>query len=294
MCIATSILTPHMNRSLVLIIPLLLVLTGCASLLNSTTSRFAGNLSTAMLNENDLATVRDGAPAYLLLVDGLIEGDPKNENLLMTGTRLYSAYASVFVTDTGRAQRMTDKARDYGARALCLQNNAICVARSKSYDDFVTALNGLQRDAVPALYTYAAAWAGWIQVHSDDWTAIADLPKVEAAMRRVVVLDESYDRGGAQLYLGVLNSLRPPALGGKPAEGQVHFLRAIELSGGRNLMAKVQYAEKYARLVFDRPLHDRLLHEVLAANANEPGLTLINTLAKQQAKKLLASANDYF
>ena len=283
-----------MTRSLALITSLLLLLTGCASLLNSTTGRFAGGLSTAMLNEDDLDTVRDGAPAYLLLVDGLIEGDPGNENLLMTGARLYSAYASVFVTDAERAQRMTDKARDYGARALCLRDAAICQARSKSYDDFVAALAGLRRGEVPALYTYASAWSGWIQVHGSDWAAIADLPKVEAAMRRVVALDESYDRGGAHLYLGVLNSLRPPALGGKPEQGQAHFLRAIELSGGRNLMAKVQYAEKYARLVFDRPLHDRLLNEVVAADAVEPGLTLINTLAKQQAKKLLASAKDYF
>ncbi len=283
-----------MTRSLALITSLLILLTGCASLLNSTTGRLAGGLSTAMLNENDLDTVRDGAPAYLLLVDGLIEGDPKNENLLMTGSRLYSAYASVFVTDTERARRMTDKARDYGARALCLRDAVICQARAKSYDDFVAALAGLRRGEVPALYTYAGAWAGWIQVHGSDWTAIADLPKVEAAMRRVVALDESYDRGGAHLYLGVLNSLRPPALGGKPELGQTHFLRAIELSGGRNLMAKVQYAEKYARLVFDRPLHDRLLNEVIAADAVEPGLTLINTLAKQRAKKLLASAKDYF
>jgi hypothetical protein len=283
-----------MTRSLALIAPLLVLLTGCASLQNSTTSRIAGDLSTAMLNENDLDTVRDGAPAYLLLVDGLIEGDPKSESLLLTGARLYSAYASVFVTDAERAQRMTDKARDYGARALCLRDAGICQARFKSYDDFTAALDGLPRSAVPALYTYAAAWSGWIQVHGNDWSAIADLPKVEAAMRRVVALNEAYDHGSAHLYLGVLNSLRPPALGGKPEQGQAHFLRAIELSGGRNLMAKVQYAEKYARLVFDRPLHDRLLNEVIAADTNEPGYTLINTLAKQQAKKLLASAKDYF
>lgn len=283
-----------MTRSLVLIPSVLLLLTGCASLLNSTTGRLAGGLSTAMLNENDLDTVRDGAPAYLLLVDGLIEGDPKNENLLMTGARLYSAYASVFVTDNERAQRMTDKARNYGARALCLRDARICHARTRPYDEFTAALNGLNAGAVPALYTYASAWTGWIQAHGSDWVAVADLPKVEAAMRRVVALDETYDRGGAHLYLGVLNSLRPPALGGNPEQGQAHFLRAIELSGERNLMTKVQYAEKYARLVFDRPLHDRLLNEVLAADAAEPGLTLINTLAKQQAKKLLVSAKDYF
>jgi hypothetical protein len=113
-------------------------------------------------------------------------------------------------------------------------------------------------------------------------------------MRRVAELDETWDHGNAQLYLGVLTTLRPPALGGKPEEGQAHFRRAIELSAGRNLMAKVQYAGSYARLVFDRELHDHLLNEVLAADAREPGLTLINTLAKQQAQALLRSANDYF
>ena len=40
--------------------------------------------------------------------------------------------------------------------------------------------------------------------------------------------------------------------------------RAVEISGGRNLMAKVLFARHYARLVFDQGLHDRLLGEVLA------------------------------
>ena len=59
-------------------------------------------------------------------------------------------------------------------------------------------------------------------------------------------------------------------------------------------MAKVMYAERYARLVFDRELHDRLLQEVLAAPVQVPGLTLGNTLAVARAKQLLASADDYF
>jgi len=46
-------------------------------------------------------------------------------------------------------------------------------------------------------------------------------------------------------------------------------------------MVKVEYARRYARLVFDRPLHDRLLNEVLQAPASEPGLTLNNTLAQR-------------
>jgi len=55
------------------------------------------------------------------------------------------------------------------------------------------------------------------------------------------------------------------------------------------------YAGSYARLVFDRPLHDRLLQQVLDTPADiEPELTLINTLAKRQAEQMLAEADDYF
>jgi len=113
-------------------------------------------------------------------------------------------------------------------------------------------------------------------------------------MLRVVELDESTEDGGAHLYLGVLFTQRPASLGGKPEQAREHFERAIELSQGKNLMAKVYYARQYARLVFDRPLHDRLLGEVVAADPEAPGLTLSNTLAQQQARVLLADADDYF
>ena len=66
------------------------------------------------------------------------------------------------------------------------------------------------------------------------------------------------------------------------------------LSVERHLMVKVLQARYYARLVFDRPLHDRLLREVLAADPQAPGLTLSNTLARQQARGLLAGAEEFF
>jgi hypothetical protein len=59
-------------------------------------------------------------------------------------------------------------------------------------------------------------------------------------------------------------------------------------------MAMVLYAQKYARLVFNRELHDRLLREVLSADVEQPGLTLANTLAQQQARELLDSSEEYF
>ena len=41
------------------------------------------------LSRNDLATVRDGEPAYLLMIDGFIIKDPDNTDLLLAGARLY-------------------------------------------------------------------------------------------------------------------------------------------------------------------------------------------------------------
>jgi hypothetical protein len=113
-------------------------------------------------------------------------------------------------------------------------------------------------------------------------------------MQKVVELNEAYENGAAHMYLGVIATLLPPAMGGRPEIGRDHFERAIALSQGKNLMAKVVYARHYSRLVFDRELHDKLVNEVLNANPEEPGFTLINTIAQQQAKQLAASADEYF
>jgi hypothetical protein len=91
-----------------------------------------------------------------------------------------------------------------------------------------------------------------------------------------------------------LSSLIPPALGGNPKEIQAHFDRAITLSEGQNLMVKVYYAQRYARMMFDRDLHDRLLNQVLKANVYHKGFVLSNTIAQREARKLLKSAEEYF
>jgi len=46
--------------------------------------------------------------------------------------------------------------------------------------------------------------------------------------------------------------------------------------------------------LYERELHDRLLNEVLEADPESDGYTLMNLMAKEQAKELLASADDYF
>jgi hypothetical protein len=203
-------------------------------------------------------------------------------------------YGSRFAGDSSRAAVLTEKARRYGERAICLDHSPACEWRGLPYDRFVTELEGVGRKQIDGLYAYAVSWLSHLDATSEDWTAVAELPWVEAALERALALDESYEQGAIHGYLGILNTLRPPALGGRPEVAREHFERARVLCGDRDLSIKVEYARRYARLVFDQELHDRLLTEVLNAPVDAPGLTLFNVLAKQEAGELLASSKEYF
>ncbi len=253
------------------------------------------NLSRAMLNQDDPEVVADGAPAYLLMLDALILTYPENERFLLAGAQLYGAYAGVFAQDEAQAQSMADKALEYARRALCEYDSDACDLVDGPADELKRGLTlNYDEDDVDIFYAYGAAWAGWIQANTSDWNAIAQVSKVKNLMEWVESYDEGYDNATVQVYLGVLTTQLPPSVGGKPEIGKAHFEKAIALSDGKHLMAKVLYAKQYARLMFEQELHDDLLQQVIDADPYAEGLTLINRLAQRQADRLLAESADYF
>ena len=282
--------TPVTSLRRLSLLALAAISVGCSGLV----ARTSDQLTQAVLEHDDPATVRDGAPAYLLLMDAMVNGEPGDAARLSAAAGLYAAYAGLFVDEPARQARLASRALDYATRAACASDETLCDLRSLDFDAF-RAVVGAQgedpEDAAP-LFVLAQAWLIDIRARSSDWGAVADLPKAQMLLERVLALDPA--QAQAQLYMGILECLRPPALGGRPEEGRAHFERALELGQGRDLGAKVQFAESYARLVFDRELHDRLLEEVLAAPTVAPRLTLQNTFAKQRARALLDSADAYF
>jgi hypothetical protein len=252
------------------------------------------NLSRSMMNQEDPELVRAAAPAYMLMLDALIETYPNDETFLIPAAKLYGAYAGVFSTNKAQKKRMINRAHDYALRALCENEADLCAALDNKLEDIQRELVDLDEDELPIIYTYASSWASWVQANSSDWNAVAQLPKVKMLFKWVLKYDADYEHGTAQVYMGVLESQLPPSLGGRPDLAKMHFEHAIETSNGRHLMAKVLYAQQYARLLFEQELHDRLLTEVLQANPKAEGLTLMNQLAKQQAEVLLAGSAEYF
>ncbi len=273
---------------------LLCALTGCATVVDNAVGGLTDGLSSAVLNSDDPETVRAGVPTLLLILDGLIEQSPQNVDLLAAGAQLNSAYGGAFVSDEARAIKFAVKAFDYSQRSICAHDQSACGIRTTKFQEFEAWLSQQSAEDLPYVYALGTSWAGLIQANSSDWNAIAELSRVRAIMDWAVALDPAYDLGGPHLYLGVLDTLVPPAMGGKPDEGRAHFEKAIELSGGRFLMTKVMFAQQYGRLVYDRDLHDRLLQEVVSADPAEPGQTLTNIIAQERARALLESGDDYF
>jgi hypothetical protein len=258
-------------------------------------SHLPENLSRSMMNHDDPEVVAAGAPAYLLMLDALVLTYPENEDFLLSAAQLYGAYSGVFSNDAKQSKRLADRAMDYAARALCEYDNDACDAVSLPQDDMLSLLNDeFDEDDIPVFFAWASARAGWIQANSSDWAAIAELGKVKTLLQWIERHDPQYDQGTLQVYLGVLETQLPPALGGKPELGKAHFERALEYSEGKHQMARVLFAKQYARLMFDQELHDRLLNEALAADPKAEGLTLMNRLAQRQAAELLEGSAEFF
>jgi len=254
-------------RSFALVV-MTLVVVGCASMMATAGSGLAGNLNIAIMNQDDPELVRDGAPAYLLMLDSFVQGAPENGAVLSAAAELYSAYGVVFVDDPIRSRKLTTRGRSYGQRALCAANERACGIWDMTYDDFVFTLQFLRKKDAAALYTFGLSWIAYIQAHSDDWAALARLPQAQATLLRVQEIDPHYQQANVEHFLAVLNTIRPPALGGDFVAGLEHYQRAMSL--------------------------DRLLNEVLSADPVQPGYTLFNTIAQDDAQVLLDSADDYF
>jgi hypothetical protein len=271
-----------------------LSLGGCASLMSSAASGLTDSISDSVLNQDDPETAKAALPTFMVLLDGMVRDNPDDPDLLAAGATLYASYGAIFAEDPVRASRLTSRARRYAGSAICEAYGPACGWDSATYDEFVESLDGIGTADAEYLYTYGFASLAFLRAHSDDWNSLAELPQMEALFKRYIEISGDEGHGAAYTYMGILLTLRPPALGGEPERAREYFEKAIALTEGRDLGIKVEYARGYAKLLYERELHDRLLDEVLAADPYQDGYTLSNVLAQEQAREMLAQADEYF
>ena len=284
-----------MTRASVLLIAITSFATsGCGLLVSKAAGGFGENLTSAILNQDDPELVRAGMPSYILLLDSFLQGEDDDPAILSAAASMYASYGAVFADDEARAMRLTSRAREYGLAAMCAAYADACGWRDMPYDEFVASLAGVTTKDAEVLYSYGFATLAYLRAHASDWNTLAELPQAEALLNHYLEISGDTANPAAYTYIGVILTLRPPALGGKPEEAREHFERAIALTDGRDLGVKIEYAKGYAKLLYERELHDRLVAEVLDGDPYYDGYTLMNVLAQEEALRLQAEANDYF
>ena len=258
-------------------------------------SPMATQLSEGFMHQNDVELVREGAPAFLLMLDALAEAHPDNPAVLIAAADAQIAYATGFVDkeQKARTKAMYLKAKTYGLRALA-KNKPFSRALEGSQDEFVQSLRGFKKKDAEALFTTASAWVMWIIASSDSPAALGGMPKVLAMMERVQQLDPGIREGGVDLFYGIYYTVLPLGGGRDLEKALACFERSMKVSGPDYLMARVTFAEFYARYAFDQELFESTLKDVLAAEPKESRFTLMNAVAKTRAQTLLDQVGDLF
>lgn len=277
----------------------ILLLSGCSLSTSSMMSNYFEKIKISIFQQEDPELVRQGVPTLILLLDAALAEDPDNPQLLLTAATTYSTYAQAFIIsnkDQERAAILYGRAKEYAIKLLC-QRSFFAKALDGPFEEYEKATMKFKKRDVPDLYAAGNAWIGWILSKPNSMEALSELPKALNLIQRVLDLDDEYADGGAHMIFGIYYAIQPPGAGRDLEKSRKHFQRALDLSGRNNLLPKVTYAEFYATAIRDEELYDKTLADVLdtskTKNANRKYM-LINSVAKERAKKLIINKGDFF
>lgn len=277
--------------------------------LNVTADLFEEGQS-AFEEESDLELAEQSMGANLKVLEALLKSSPDHEGLLVLLSKSYGGYSFAFVEDAydewktenetksalykERASRFYLRARDFSFKVLN-EDSGFKNTLEKDFFTFEKSLADFDRDDVPALFWTAYNWGNWINLNLHSPAAIADAPRVERLMNRVLALDESYFFAGPHIFYGVYYGGRPSMLGGNHPKARGHFEKALKLTKRKILIIQVLYAQYYAIPTGNEELFEGLLGEVIKADDQiYPEQNLITQLSKKKARRLLARKSDLF
>lgn len=246
--------------------------------------------------EQDLDLADKSIASNLKLIETILRKDPDNSKYLLLASIGYSSYALGFVDEdsTERARLFYGRAKEYGARILN-SHRQFARAAGGSIEEFQTALGSLSKSDVQAAFWTAVAWGSYIRADLGEPASIAEIPKAEALMHFVLEKDSSFFYGGAHFFLGFLDGIRSPMLGGDSNRAQRHFEDCLKINGGKFLMTYVYYAESYAVQTRNRELFERCLTKVDTSSIDIlPEARLANAIAKKKARLLRTRIDQLF
>lgn len=257
--------------------------------------------------DDDPELVRDAVPFALKAMESLLAKTPDHKGLLAALCKGFTEYAVAFIRqdaeeaqDPGirragkdRARRLLLRAKEYGVRGLSSGREGFAIALS---EDPVAAAARAGKEDVSLLYWTAAAWSLAISTSSDDPSLLADLPRIEALIRRALAVDERYDDGAIHEFFVAFEGARPEAMGGSIERARNHMERAMALSRGKKISPLVTFAETVSVRTQDRKEFLDLLDRALAFDARSasPEHRMGNLVSQRRARWLKGRVDELF
>jgi hypothetical protein len=254
------------------------------------------NTKVAALASSDIRTFDAAVPSNLMLLEGLIQTDPKKANLRITAAMMYFSYAFTFDSpaDEGYASTLYLKGFEH-AKAALLRNKAMAAAWDKPVDDFVAATAELTDKDLEAIMWTAANWSQFISLHLDSTKVLTQIPRNTALMERAAEIDGTYFEGLPYIMLGSLHAFRPQLMGGDPVAALANFEKAFAVSDSRFLLAHYLYAKFYCHRILDDVQFEEKLQYVLDQPDDIlPEYRLLNAIARQKSAILLKEKDELF
>jgi predicted anti-sigma-YlaC factor YlaD len=257
--------------------------------------------------DDDPELVRDAVPFALKAMESLLASSPDHKGLLTALCKGFTRYAVAFVRQDAeeagdpaarrggmeRTRRLLLRAREYGVRGLSVGRQGFSTGL---FADPSAAAARIDAGDVPLLYWTGAAWSLAVSTSPDDPSLLADLPRIEALMRRALALDERYDAGAIHEFFVAFEGARPEAMGGSVERARHHMERAMALSGGRKVSPLVTFAETVSVRAQDREgfldLLDRAL--VFDARSAAPEHRMGNLVSQRRARWLKGRVDELF
>lgn len=257
--------------------------------------------------DDDPELVRDAVPFALKAMESLLSSAPDHKGLLTALCRGFTQYSVAFVRQDAeeaqdpevrragmeRARRLLLRAREYGVRGLSVGRDGF---PSGLFANPAAAAARVDAEDVPLLYWTGAAWGFAVSTSSDDPSLLADLPRIEALMRRALSLDESYDAGAIHEFFIAFEGGRPEAMGGSIERARHHMERAMALSAGKKISPLVTFAGTVSVRTQDRKEFVDLLDRAIAFDARSaaPEYRMGNLVSQRRARWLKGRVDELF
>ena len=285
-------------RSYLSLLLLTVLLSSCSlnKLVIRQSSRLLDYGALALYEETDLRLAEQALASNIILLEGMVKGDPENPKLVLLTTQALAGYALGFAEDSSpeRARVFYLRARDLGLTIL-KQNQQFARALNGPVEDLQKAVKNFKKGDIPLLFWTGFSWAGWINLSLNDPQAFADLPKIQIIMQRVLDLDQTYFNGATLLFFGSIWGVKPKMFGGDPEKAREFFEKNLQITRGTFLLSYIYYVKYYAIKTLNEELFDQLIDKVLTTPVDVlPEYRLLNVIAKEKAQGLLNKKADLF